>query len=48
MKPIERLIGLKHDVDVGEIYVYGNRHRTDYEFFLSLDMAQEKRRIALR
>lgn len=45
MRPIERLIGLKHDVDVGEVYVYANRHRPDYEFFLSLEMAQEKRRL---
>lgn len=45
MKPIERLISVKHDVDVGEVYAFANRHRPDYQFFLSLEMAQEKRRV---
>ena len=44
MKQIERLIGIRHDVDIGEIYVFSNRHRKEYETFLSLEMARDARR----
>lgn len=44
MKPIERLISIRHDIDVGELFVFSNRHRDDYKVFLSLEMAQEERR----
>ncbi len=44
MKPIERMISIKHDVDIGTLYVFGNRHREEYQTFLSLGMARDARR----
>ena len=44
MKQIERLISIKKDADIGKLYVFANRHRKEYETFLSLDMARAARR----
>lgn len=44
MKKIERMISIRKDVDIGELFVFGDRHREEYETYLDLDMARTARR----